>query len=355
MDVSAQATARTKPNLGKFVVDVLNGESLGIVITLIPAALISSLLKLFGDAQWATQAGFMVSLAQSLLPVVSAFAVAAILKLAVIDAASIALAAFVSAGVVTQTPNGMVIGGTGVILNILLVIFVATGMTIAIKNSFGHFKMLIQPLLVIIVAGGFGLLTLAPMAAVQTIVGQMVTTATALTPIVMGIVLGAAFAFLILSPLSSVGIATAIGLAGIGSGAANAGIVVAAFTLAAMGSSVNPIGASLATFLGSPKVQMANLLTKPKLFIAPLIGAGIMGGVATLFNIEGTAYSAGFGFAGLIGPITAYTTAGGGTQALISIVLVFGILPVALACALKYVFINKLGLIKPEDLKITLE
>lgn len=355
MAVSAQTTTRPKLQLGKFVVDVLNGESLGIVITLVPAALINSLLKIFGDAQWAEQASFMVNLAQSLLPVVSAFAVAIMLKMAVIDAAAIAMAAFVSAGVVTQTKAGMMIGGTGVILNIMLVIFIATALTLASKNVFGHFKILLQPLLIILVAGGIGLVTLAPLAAVQTFVGKVVTTATNLTPLLMGIVLGAAFALLILSPLSSVGIATAIGLAGIGSGAASAGIAVAAFTLAALGTNVNPIGASVAIIVGSPKLQMANLLTKPKLFIPPLIGAGIMGGISTLFNIQGTAYSAGFGSVGLVGPLTAYSSAGGGFQALISVLLVFVILPIALAFLLKYLFINQLGLIKDEDLRLTLE
>jgi uncharacterized membrane protein len=290
-----------------------------------------------------------------MLPVVSAFAVAGILKLAVIDGASIALAAFVSAGVVTPTAKGMVIGGTGVILNIIIVIFLATALTIAIKDRFGHFKMLLQPMIVILVAGGVGLLTLEPMKAVQTVVGEVVATATAWTPLLMGIALGVAFAFLIMSPLSSVGIATAIGLSGIGSGSASAGIVAAAFTLVALSGGVNPMGASIATFMGSPKIQMANLLTKPKLFLPPLLAAGIMGGVATFFNIQGTPYSAGFGFSGFIGPLAAYTASRGGVGAIINIAMIYVILPILVALTMKFIFVNRLKMMKADDLKLTLE
>lgn len=74
---------------------------------------------------------------------------------------------------------------------------------------------------------------------------------------------------------------------------------MASFTLALMGASVNPIGGTLAHFVGSPKIQMANMLVKPKLFIPTSIGA-----VATMLNIKGTPFSAGFGFSGLVGPLT---------------------------------------------------
>jgi uncharacterized membrane protein len=354
-EMSINSTIKSQASkVGKFVVDVLNGESLGIVITLIPAALLSQILPLFGANHMAAQASYMIMLVQSLLPVVSAFAVGAILKLEIIDAASIALAAFVSSGVVTQTPKGMMIGGTGVILNIILVILIASALTVGIKSRFGHLKMLLQPLIVLLVAGGIGLVTLAPLAAVQTLVGTGVAAATSLTPLLMGVVLGMIFAVLVVSPLSSVGIATAITLAGVGSGAANAGIVVASFTLAAMGASVNPLGATLAHFIGSPKIQMANMLTKPKLFIPTLIGSGIMGGVATLLNMKGTPFSAGFGFSGLIGPLTAYNASNGGVAVGINVALTYVILPLIIALALKYIFINKLNLIEPNDLKITL-
>ena len=215
--------------------------------------------------------------------------------------------------------------------------------------------MLLQPLIVVLLAGGLGLVTLAPLRQVQVLMGTAVAAATHLTPLLMGALLGMAFAFLVVSPLSSVGIAMAINLSGVGSGAANAGIVVASFTLAAMGASVNPIGGTLAHFIGSPKIQMANMLLKPKLFIPTTIGAGIMGILATVFDVKGTPFSAGFGFSGLIGPMTAYGLSNQSAKAVVDIVLVFVVLPCVLAMTLKWLFIKKWHLIKPEDLKLTLQ
>lgn len=339
----------------QFIVTVLNGISLGIVITLIPSALVSQLVLLCPDNVLAKDISFMTTLIQSALPLVAGFAVGQLFKLSTIDAGAIALATFVSSGVVTKTSTGMVINGTGVILNIVLVVLLATALTRLTTTIFGHFKMLLQPLFVVIVAGGLGLMTLMPLRLVQTLMGTAVAAATHLTPVLMGAVLGAVFAFLVVSPLSSVGIAMAINLSGVGSGAANAGIVVASFTLAAMGARVNPIGATLAHFIGSPKIQMANMLMKPKLFIPTTIGAAIMGMVASILSIKGTPFSAGFGFSGLIGPLTAYTYSDKTLSAGIQIILVFVILPGVLAFALKWLFIDKLHRIQSDDLKLTLQ
>ncbi len=114
------------------------------------------------------------------------------------------------------------------------------------------------------------------------------------------------FAVLIVSPISSVGIATAISLSGIASGSANLGIVAGSFTLAIMGASVNSLGTTLAHFIGTPKIQMANMLEKPKLFIPVMVNAAIAGAIGAIFNIKGTPMSAGFGFSGLIGPLAAW-------------------------------------------------
>ena len=341
-------------SIKKFIVDVLNGTSLGIVITLIPSALVSQLLLLFTGMPIATKVGFMTTLIQSTLPIVAGFSVGQIFKLSAIDSGSIALAMFVSSGVVTQTKAGMIISGTGVILNILLVATLATALVKTTTTIFGHLKILLQPLFVLLVAGGIGLITLGPLRQVQTLIGEVVAYATDLTPLVLGALLGAIFAFLIVSPLSSVGIAMAINLTGIGAGAANAGIVVASFTLAVMGSGINPIGATLAHFIGSPKIQMANMLTKPKLFIPTTIGATIMGMVATVLDIKGTSFSAGFGFSGLIGPLTAYSMSNKSLIAIISVLLTFIILPIMLAFTLKWLFMTRFKLIHPKDLKLTL-
>ncbi|MFX8152886.1 PTS sugar transporter subunit IIC, partial [Acinetobacter baumannii] len=85
--------------------------------------------------------------------------------------------------------------------------------------------------------------------------------ATNLQPIVMGIVLAMLFAFMIVSPVSTVGLATAIFMEGISAGTANLGVVAAGFGLLVAGWRVNGFATSILHVLGSPKVQMANMFS----------------------------------------------------------------------------------------------
>ena len=146
---------------------------------------------------------------------------------------------------------------------------------------------------------------------------------------------------LICSPISSVGIA---------SGSANLGITAGAFTLAIMGSSVNSLGTVIAHFFGTPKIQMGNMLEKPILYLPVVISSAIMGGLGAIFNIQGTPMSAGFGFSGLVGPLTAYGFMAPGWLSILSLSCLFVVLPVLLGYLMKYIFIDKKKLISATDL-----
>ncbi|KRL56862.1 PTS sugar transporter subunit IIC [Furfurilactobacillus rossiae] len=336
-----------------FILAILNGTSLGIIIALIPAALTSQIIPLFGTNGLTRNLLMMVTVIQSLLPVIAALAVGHAFKFDVLDTAALGFATFVSAGILKPTKTGLTIAGTGAILNVLLVLTVTASFIFVIHKHLGQLRLILEPTLVVLICGSIGLLTLPAMVGIQTIIGQLVSTATTLTPILMGAMLGMIFALLIVSPLSSVGIATAISLTGIGSGAANAGIIVTSFALAAMGVSVNSFGGTIAHFVGSPKIQMANMLAHPVMFIPILTGSGIMGAFAAILGVGGTAFSAGFGLSGLIGPLTALQTTTG-TNVGLRVLLAFIILPIILALALKVIFVNQLHLVKPDYLKLPL-
>lgn len=79
-----------------------------------------------------------------------------------------------------------------------------------------------------------------------------------------------------------------------------------------LSSKVNGLGTTIAHFIGTPKIQMANMLKNPRLFLPVIASAGIAGLVGAIFKISGTANSAGFGSAGLIGPMAAYQEMAGG-------------------------------------------
>lgn len=118
------------------------------------------------------------------------------------------------------------------------------------------FTLIIVPTVILLLVGGVRRVLLPYIKMIIAMIGQGVASLLGLQPILMSILIAMIFCFLIVSPITSVGIALAISLAGIGSGAANLGLCMA-------GWAVNSKGTALAHVLGSPKISMANVLAKP--------------------------------------------------------------------------------------------
>ena len=99
----------------------------------------------------------------------------------------------------------------------------------------------------------------------------------------------------------------------------------------------NSWGLFIAHFMGSPKIQMASMLSKPKLFIPVIIASAVAGGISSVLSMSGTPFSAGFGMSGFIGPITALNESAGSGIGL-RVILTFFIVPIAMALIMKYIF-----------------
>ena len=107
------------------------------------------------------------------------------------------------------------------------------------------------------------------------------------------------------TPISLVAIATAISLDGLGSGAANMGIVAACVTFIFGSLRVNSAGVNIVLLIGAAKMMIPVYL-KHLIIMIPLAINGVIGGViAYSIGIKGTPLSAGFGYTGLVGPINA--------------------------------------------------
>ena len=209
---------------------------------------------------------------------------------------------------------------------------------------------------VIVVAGGIGAFLLTYISQITTYVGTIIMTMTELQPIVMGMLIAMAFSLIIVSPISTVGIATAISLSGVAAGAANLGVVAAGFGLAIAGWQMNATGTSIAHFLGSPKIQMANFVRRPIMMLPVLANAAILGALAGILRIEGTPISAGFGVSGLIGPINALHLMPGGFALwnVMLVIVLFGLIPITLGIIFYRLF-NRTSLIQPDHYRLDFE
>lgn len=331
------------------LLNILNGVSSGVVIELVPGALINELMKGMSSF-WpgAQEILTMTTLIQNLLAVFAGLCVSYLLKFNLIQSDSVAAAAMIASGAFEMKNGHIMLNGSGDVINIALTIFIAATLVKYLTPKLGSYT----ALLVAVFAGGLGQFALPYTKMITGMIGSVVSVLTDFQPLVMGMFMGAIFAALIVSPISSVGIAMAIEIEGIASGSANLGITTDAFALAIMSGRVNGFGTTIAHFLGTPKIQMANILRNPKLFVPVVVSAGIAGLVGAIFNITGTANSAGFGSAGLIGPLAAYQNMASSPITIVFLVAIFAGMPLLLGYLMRYIFIQKLTFVKEEDLLV---
>ena len=343
----------------EFISKLLNGISIGIVVALIPNALLGEILKLLIPYYPALQHVLdITAFVMSLLPVLIGVMVGISFKLSPIQTASIGIAAMVGSGVVEKTADGLfTLNGIGVVINTGITAAITVLFVQFIGNRLKAYSILLLPTLSILIPGMVGYLLLPFIRTSTGLIGTGIEKLTQLQPIIMGIIIAVIFCLIILSPISTVGVATVISLSGVGSGAANLGIVAAGVGLAIASYKANSLGTALAHVLGSPKIQMGNFLMKPKIVIPMVITAAILGALSGIFHIQGTPYSAGFGLSGLVGPMNYMRLASGGwTGKNISIMIsTFFIIPILLNLLLIYIFSRKLKMIKSEDYKLNFE
>lgn len=342
-----------------FFSKLLTGMSIGIVVSLIPNALIGEILKLLIPHFPVLQHVFDITMfVMSLLPVMIGVMVGVTFQLSPIQIASIGISAMVGSGAIQKTAEGLfALNGIGIVINTgftaaLTVLFVQW-----IGNRFKEYSILLMPTLSILIPGMIGYLTLPYVKTSTGIIGVAIDNVTTLQPIVMGAIIAVVFCVIILSPISTVGVATVIMLSGVGSGAANLGIVAAGVGFAFASYKANSLGTALAHVVGSPKIQMRNFFMKPVIAFPMLITAAILGALAGVLNIQGTPYSAGFGLSGFVGPLNYMNLVEGGwTTKNVSIMLsTFFIFPILLNLGLIYIFSKKLKVIKTEDYKLSFD
>ncbi|MFF3099981.1 PTS transporter subunit IIC [Viridibacillus arvi] len=342
----------------EFINKLLTGMSIGIVVSLIPNALVGELLKLLIPHFPALQQILDISvLVMSMLPIMIGVTVGMTFKLTPIQTASIGLAAVVGSGVVQINESVMTLQGIGVVLNTGVTAGLAVLFVKYIGAKLKDYTILLLPTLTIFFPGLFGYLILPYVKSGTGIIGVGIQQVTDFQPILMGAIIAVIFCVLILSPLSTVGVATVIMLSGIGAGAANLGIVSAGIGLCIASYKSNSLGTALAHVLGSPKIQMRNFFMKPKIAFPMIITAAILGALAGVLNIQGTSMSAGFGLSGLIGPLNYINlTPDGWTTSNITVMIaMFFVIPTVLNVILLRIFSTNLKMIKSEDYKIHIE
>ncbi|MEB6203688.1 PTS transporter subunit IIC [Staphylococcus xylosus] len=308
----------------QFFTNILQAVGAGVVIALLPNALLGELLKFFKEGNQLLESIYqLVVLIQSFMAFIIGVLAAHQFKFNGAGAAMVGVSAMLGSGAVKITADGFVLNGIGDIINTVLIVIVACFLYLLLRDKLGSLEMIILPVLIPVISGVIGLYTLSYVSNVTKGLGHVVSSFTELNPMLMSILICITYSLLMVTPISVVAIATAIGLSGLGSGAANMGIVAACVTFLFGSIRVNSVGVNLVLIIGAAKM-MIPVYFKHLIIAVPLTINGIIGGLIAYFiGIHGTPMSAGFGYTGLVGPINAFNRMDGDPMTNI-ILLIFG-------------------------------
>ncbi len=150
----------------------------------------------------------------------------------------------------------------------------------------------------------------------------------------MSILISCSFAFLIISPISTVAIGVAIQLNAVSAGAAAMGVAATTLVLVINSWKVNKSGVTIAIALGAMKMMMPNLFRKPIILLPCFFTAIISAIPVALFSVSGTPASAGFGLVGIVGPLASIDA---GLNVLVAVIVWF-VVPAAASLLGQFLF-----------------
>ncbi|QIK51949.1 PTS transporter subunit IIC [Jeotgalibaca porci] len=313
---------------------VLAGTASGVVVGLIANAILGGILKAlipYGSI-FATMAS-VVSIMQFVTPALIGVLVGMQFKFNAIESVIIGAATYLGSGAYTVTEAGVQMVGIGDLVNVMIVAGIAAFVTRLLQGRLGSLTLILLPIIVGGGVGTLGLLILPVVSQITSSIGNLINSFTTLQPLLMAVLISIAFAILIISPISTVAIGIAVGIAGLGAGAAAVGVTSCTAILVIGSLRVNQSGTTLAILLGGMKMMMPNLIKYPKIII-PIILNGFVSGLGVYFlTIQGTPQTAGFGIVGLVGPIQAVNMG----SSLITAALAYFVIPFGSALLIDFI------------------
>lgn len=303
---------------------VLGGTASGIVIGLIANAILGSIFKaLIPYGSIFALLSSVVMVMQFITPAIIGVLVALQFKMNGMESVVIGAATFLGSGAYKVTETGVQLVGIGDLINVMLVSAIAVFVTRLLQGKLGSLTLILMPIIVGAGVGTIGLIMLPYVGMITSTVGDLINSFTSLQPLVMAILISVAFSVLIISPISTVAIGIAIGVSGLGAGAAAVGVTACTAILVIGSIRINQSGTTLAILLGAMKMMIPNLIKYPKIMIPVILNAIVSGIGVYVLTIHGTPQTAGFGIVGLVGPIQAFNMGTG----LLNVLLAYFVIP----------------------------
>ncbi|MGV3128083.1 PTS sugar transporter subunit IIC [Staphylococcus simulans] len=329
-----------------FLFNVLNGVALAIVVRLIPNAILGGLFQYLSQYNdFFSTLLFVVQGIQFTIPIITGVLIAMQFNLNPMQTVITGTVAFVGSGAAVFQENKWVLVGIGDLINTMITAAIAVCILLIIKDRLGSLNIILLPIIAGGISGLIGLLLLPYTKWITLGLGELINSITNTQPILMSIIISILFSIIIISPVSTVAIAIAIGISGLAAGSASVGVAASAIMLAIGTWKVNKLGVPIAVLLGAMKMMMPNMIRYPIILLPITCTAAISGLISGLLNIKGIPESAGFGLVGLIGPIKSIGLLDGNIISNFVIVLIaYLVVPLVAALVVQFIFTKVLNL-----------
>lgn len=340
--------------MGEFWNKLLSGVAMAIVVAVTPGAIIAPFISglVAHSAFWST-INTATNMGTYVVPVAAAILAADQFGFTMIEKASVSLAAIVGSGAVVYSKGTWTLVGMGDLINTILVIAIAIVVIFLVRNYVGSFSIIWEPILCASVVGSFGMWSYTYVHMISMGVGDILNSFTTLQPVLLCTLIAMSFAVIIATPLSTVGLAYAIGITGIAGGAASVGVTACFMMVAVATYKMNGKGVSFAMFWGSVKMMLANFVKHPRMFLPIAVVGAMIGFTDSFIGIQAGSEFAGFGQP--VGPINSFTYMHGSFAVNILILaLIYFILPILYSVVVYFIFKRFPKLYNENDWKVDL-
>lgn len=213
---------------------------------------------------------------------------------------------------------------------------------------------IVSPMVTIISGCTIGYFTGAPISAFMTGLGEIINTATTLSPIPMGIIVAVIVGLALTAPISSAALCVMLGISGLAAGAATVGCCAQMIGFAVTSYKDNGVGGLLSQGIGTSMLQFGNIMKKPAILIAPTLTAAILGPLSTVvFKMTNTPIGSGMGTSGLVGQFGTISAMGTDFMTVILPMLLLHIILPAILALIIDKLVRKIGLVKAGDMIIS--
>ncbi|MDH5106832.1 PTS sugar transporter subunit IIC [Lentilactobacillus diolivorans] len=343
-----------KYKFGEFWNMLLSGVAMAIVVAVTPGAIIAPFISGLAKSNsfWAT-VSTATSMGIYIVPVAAAILAADQFGFTMIEKASVSLAAMAGSGAVKYSNGTWTLVGMGDLINTIIIIAVAIVLIFLIRNHVGSFSIIWEPILCGSIVGSFGMWSYKYVHMISMGVGNILNLFTTLQPILLCTLIAMSFAVIIATPLSTVGLAYAIGIDGIAGGAASVGVTACFMMVAVATYKINGKGVSFAMFWGSVKMMLANFVKHPRMLLPIAVVGALTGLTDSFIGIKAGPAFAGFGQP--VGPINSFTYMNGSTWLNVTVLaLIYFILPIGYSIIIYSIFKKMPRLYNDNDWRVDL-